>query len=92
MMTKTELIKIIAEEENFNAKDVARIINKAAALVIQKVAEGDAVRFKTFGTFFASNRAERVGKNPRTGEQITIKAHKIPYFRAGQEFKRTVNQ
>lgn len=92
MMTKTDLIKIIAEEENLETKVVEKIINKAAAVIIQKVAEGETVEIKNFGKFLAKDRAERSGINPRTGQPIIIEAHKVPYFKAGKKFKDAVNK
>ncbi len=92
MITKTDLIKIIAEEENFKTDDVKKIINKAVSIIVQKVSEGENINIKNFGTFLSRKRSERSGKNPRTGEPIIIEAHKIPYFKAGKEFKKSVNR
>ena len=91
-MTKTNLIEKIATEENISVKDVAKIINRATEIIVNKVAEGETIAFKNFGTFSLRERSERRGNNPRTGEPIIIEAHKIPYFKAGKLFRKTVNQ
>ena len=83
---------MIAEEENFTKNDVAKIIDKATEVIVQKVAEGEVVSIKNFGSFLYRERSERSGRNPRTGEPIIIEAHKIPYFRASESFKRILNK
>ena len=92
MITKMDLVKIVAEEENFTTSAVASIIDKAASIIIQKVSEGETVNIKDFGTFLVSNRAERNGFNPQTKQPMIIEARKVPHFRAGKAFKTAVNK
>lgn len=92
MITKTDLIKTIAKEENFTVSAVTKIIDKAAEIIVQKVAEGESVGIKNFGTFLAKERAERSGVNPQTKQPIIIEAHKVPHFKAGKAFKEVVNK
>ena len=60
--------------------------------VVKTVSAGDSVQLVGFGTFASGNRAERVGRNPRTGEDITIPAAKTVKFSAGKAFKDSLNK
>ena len=91
-MTKTELIQSIKSETGLPASQIATIINSAIDIIKKKVADGEKVRITDFGTFVANNRAERNGRNPQTGESITIAAHKSPHFKAGKAFKEAVKK
>ena len=91
-MTKTELIQSIKNETGLPASQIAKIINSAIDIIKKKVADGGKVRITDFGTFAANNRAERNGRNPQTGESITIAAHKAPHFKAGKAFKEAVKK
>ena len=92
MISKTNLIEIIAREENITKKDVEKVINKAIDTIIQAVSDGEKVNIKSFGTFISRNRTERTGHDPRTGQSIIIEAHKTPSFKAGKAFKQSVNR
>lgn len=91
-MTKTELIQSIKSETGFSANQVAKTLDSAIDIIKRVVADGDQVRIIDFGTFDVSNRTERNGRNPQTGEAITIAAHRAPHFKAGKAFKDAVNK
>ena len=91
-MTKTELIQSIKNETGLSVSQIATVVNSAIDIIKNKVADGDNVRITDFGTFGVRNRAERNGRNPQTGENITIAAHKTPHFKAGKAFKDAVNK
>ena len=84
-MNKAELIAAV------NADVSQKVAAKAVAAVMDEIKEalkkGDKVQLVGFGSFEVKNKPERKGKNPRTGETITIKASKAPVFKAGQAFK-----
>ena len=86
-MNKAELIAAVAANAGLSQKDAA----KALAAVIDEIKgalkKGDKVSLVGFGSFEVKNKPERKGKNPRTGEAITIKASKVPAFKAGKAFK-----
>ena len=86
-MNKAELIAAVAA----NADVSQKVATKAVAAVMDEIKEalkkGDKVQLVGFGSFEVKNKPERKGKNPRTGEAITIKASKAPVFKAGQAFK-----
>ena len=90
-MQKSELIGKVAIEAKVSNADAERVINKAIEIVMYEVAKGEAVQLIGFGTFSLADKAEKIGRNPRTGEAITIPAHKSPLFKAGKTFKELAN-
>ncbi len=90
-MNKTELIAAIAEDTNLSKADAGRAFESALENLSRALARGDTVQLIGFGTFAVASRAERTGRNPSTGEQITIKASKSPKFTAGKALKDAVN-
>lgn len=90
-MNKTELIAAIAQDTNLSKADAGRVFESALENLSRALARGDTVQLVGFGTFTVASRAERTGRNPSTGEQITIKASKSPKFTAGKALKDAVN-
>lgn len=91
-MNKTELILSVAEETGFSRKNVEIGLNAAINLITKALAEEEKVQIVGFGSFETKARAERMGRNPKTGEDIPIPATKVPTFKAGKALKNTVNQ
>ncbi len=90
-MNKGELIKQMADGAGITLKDAESAL-KAALDGIKKALKGnDKVTLVGFGTFSVSKRKARMGRNPRTGEALRIKARNIPKFSAGRELKNAVN-
>ena len=98
-MTKLELVDAIAEETELFKKDIKKIIDATFETIMAylgeeaKKAEEDRnkVQIIGFGNFEVRDRAERKGRNPQTGEEITIPERKVPVFRAGKTFKDSVD-
>jgi len=90
-MNKSELIDAIAESSELTKADAGRALDGFISAVTSALGKGDAVALVGFGTFAVKERAERKGRNPQTGEEITIKAAKIPSFKAGKALKDSVN-
>jgi len=90
-MNKSELIDAIAEASELTKADAGRALDGFIGAVTGALGKGDAVALVGFGTFSVKERAERKGRNPQTGEEITIKAAKIPSFKAGKSLKDSVN-
>lgn len=86
-MNKAELIAAVAESTNLSKKDAGEALAAIIAEIKGALKKGDKVQLVGFGSFEVKNKPERKGKNPRTGEVITIKASKAPVFKAGQAFK-----
>lgn len=90
-MTKLELIDAIAKKRNMPPHEVERVITAATDIISKTLAAGDKVQLIGFGTLEVHDRAERQGRNPRTGEVITLPASKLPYFKPGKALKAAVN-
>jgi DNA-binding protein HU-beta len=90
-MNKSELIDAIAASAELTKADAGRALDGFVAAVEKALSSGDSVALVGFGTFSVKERAERKGRNPQTGEEITIAAAKIPSFKAGKSLKDSVN-
>jgi DNA-binding protein HU-beta len=90
-LNKTELIAAIAAETNLSKTDAGRAFDSALENLSRALASGESVQLIGFGTFTVASRPERAGRNPATGEQMTIKASKAPKFAAGKALKDMVN-
>jgi len=90
-MNKSELIDAIAESSELTKTDATRALDGFIEAVTNALKNNDSVALIGFGTFSVKERAERKGRNPQTGEEITIKAAKIPSFKAGKSLKDAVN-
>lgn len=91
LMKKTEIISALAETTGLSKADVEKVYNATFELIKDEVSKGNKVSVSGFGIFDISERAEREGRNPATGEKITIPASKSVKFKAGKELKEKVN-
>jgi nucleoid DNA-binding protein len=89
-MTKEELIDKIASGARLSKADAARAINATIGSITSALKKGQSVTLVGFGSFKVTKRKARKGRNPRTGEIITIKATKVPRFSAGKSLKDAV--
>ena len=90
-MSKSQIIKNVATETGCSQQQVNNVLNALCTEIQNIVAGGEKAVLVGFGTFYPSKRNESTGRNPRTGEPITIKAAIAPKFRAGKKFKEAVN-
>lgn len=89
-MNKTELIAAVAEKAELSKKDADAAVAAVLDAVTEALAQGDKVQLIGFGTFEVRERAERQGRNPKTGEAMTIAASKVPAFKAGNALKNAI--
>ncbi len=89
-MNKAELIAAAAEQAGLSKKDTEAAINAAIDAIVASLKQGDKVQLVGFGAFEVKARAARIGRNPRTKEQIEIPASKIPVFKPGKALKDAV--
>ena len=90
-MNKKELIDAVANVMGSTKKDAEAAITAVFDVITDALSEGTEVSVSGFGKFTVSERAERQGRNPLTGESITIAASKSPKFKAGKALKDAVN-
>ena len=89
-MNKTDLIGNIAEKSGMAKKDVESVLNGFFGEVTSALSQGDKVQLIGFGTFETRKRNGRTGRNPQTGEAITIAESVVPAFKAGNKLKEAV--
>lgn len=90
-MNKSELIATVAQKTGLKNTEAAKAVDTILESVVQAVAKGQEVRLVGFGSFTATKREARQGRNPRTGETLNIPATTIPKFKPGKEFKEAVS-
>lgn len=91
-MIKSEFIKNIAEKSNLTEEDSEAVLKGMIESIKETVAKGEKVQLVGFGAFQPKVRAARMGRNPRTNEEISIAATTVPVFKAGKEFKDLINK
>ena len=90
-MNKAELIQAVAAQSGESKSTVERVLTGFEAAVSNELAAGGSGALGGFGSFAVADKPERQGRNPRTGEPLTIAAHKTPKFKAGANLKAAVN-
>ena len=91
-MNKAELINSVAATAEVSKKEAEAVITATLDAITAALKEGDKVQLVGFGSFEVKTRAARVGRNPRTGEEIPISEAKLPVFKAGKALKDAVAQ
>ena len=91
-MNKTELVAAMAEQTNLSKKDAEAALKAFVDVVSEELKKGEKIQLVGFGTFEVTERAAREGRNPRTGEMMSIAASKAPKFKAGKALKDIVNE
>jgi len=89
---KGELIELVREKTGKTKKDVQLIINETFKTIQDVLLKGDTINIKGFGALKVSGRKERIGRNPATGEKITIPAYKTVVFKISDLFRETLNK
>jgi DNA-binding protein HU-beta len=89
-MNKAQLINEVAKRSGITKKDAKAAVDAVFSSIKDALAKGQRVRLIGFGTFEVRKRNQRRGKNPKTGQTITIPARKVPAFKASSELKRVV--
>lgn len=90
-MNKSELVAAMAEQAEISKKSAEAALNAFMDTVKGELENGGKVQLVGFGTFEVGERAAREGRNPQTGEAISIPAAKVPKFKAGKALKEAVN-
>ena len=91
-MNKAELIDAAAEKAGLSKKDTETALTAVIDVITEALSKDEKVQLVGFGSFEVKSRAARIGRNPRTKEQIDIPASKIPVFKAGKALKDTVSK
>lgn len=91
-MTKSELILRLAEANpHLYQRDVERIVSTVFEEITEALARGDRVELRGFGAFSVKRRDARVGRNPRTGDQVDVQEKFVPFFKTGKQLRERLN-
>ena len=92
-MTKSELIQRLADKyPHLYMRDIEKIVDTVLGGIADALVRGDRVELRGFGTFSVKSRAARVGRNPRTGESVSVAAKTMPFFKTGKELRDRLNK
>ncbi|MEB4860805.1 MULTISPECIES: HU family DNA-binding protein [Priestia] len=89
-MKKAEFIEAVASKSELTKQDAKKAVDALFETISTTLAKGEKIQLVGLGTFEVRERSERTGRNPQTGEEMTIPATKVPGFKAGKEFKEAV--
>jgi integration host factor subunit beta len=91
-MIKSELIeKLAAGNPHLMHRDVEKIVNVIFEEITSALSRGDRVELRGFGAFSVKHRPARIGRNPRTGDQVDVSEKYVPYFKTGKELRIRLN-
>ena len=90
-MNKAELIAAVAEKTGFSKKDGEKVVNATLEAITQALAQGEKVQLVGFGVYEVKKRGARIGRNPKTKEEIQIPSSSVPVFKAGKALKEAVD-
>ncbi|MBW8881501.1 MAG: integration host factor subunit beta [Asticcacaulis sp.] len=91
-MLKSELIERLASEyPHLTQKDVERAVNLILESMISTLEKGGRVELRGFGALSVRSRPARAGRNPRTGESVSVPAKHVPFFKSGKELRERLN-
>ena len=92
-MIKSVLVQRIVEQNpHLYQRDVEKIVNSILGEIVIALARGDRVEMRGFGVFSVRHRPARVGRNPRTGNQVAVDRKAVPFFKAGKEMRQRLNR
>lgn len=91
-MNKSELIKALAEESNIALEDATSIVNIFFDSMKKSLFAGDRVEIRGFGSFKIKDYGAYAGRNPKTGQTVSVVPKKLPFFRAAKELKEFINE
>ncbi|MEM7044793.1 MAG: integration host factor subunit beta [Pseudomonadota bacterium] len=91
-MTKSDLIKRLADANpHLTQRDIEKIVSTVFDEVTEALARRDRVELRGFGAFSVREREARVGRNPRTGAEVSVPDKVVPYFKTGKELRERLN-
>lgn len=89
-MNKSELVEQLATQKDISNKRAEEVVNLVFSLMTEALAEGDRIEIRGLGSFVIKDYESYTGRNPKTGELITVRPKKLPFFKVGKELKERV--
>lgn len=90
-MNKSDLVKSLAKETNLPMRKAEEIVDMVFNTMGDALVDGDRIEVRGFGSFVVKEYKGYTGRNPKTGELITVKGKRLPFFKTGKELKEKVN-
>jgi integration host factor subunit beta len=90
-MTKAELVEEVAKESDLTKKDAEVIVQTVLDSITDALQRGEGVELRGFGSFRIRSRSPRLGRNPKTGSDVSVPAKNIPHFKSGKELRDILN-
>ncbi len=91
-MIKSELVAKLAEQTNLNKSDAERVVSTVFDEITKALVAGNRVELRGFGVLSVRERNARVGRNPKTGEKVSVEAKRVPFFKAGKIINDALNK
>lgn len=91
-MTKRELVIEVAEKLGYTQNEVASIVQATLDAIVESLAEGERLEIRNFGVFEVKSRDARIGRNPRTGQEVPIRRKRVASFKPGKALKEMVQE
>jgi len=89
-VTKKDIVTKVSNDTNVAQVDVKKVVQKTLDVIVESLERGETVELRNFGVFKVKNRRGRVGRNPRTGEEVQVPEKKVVVFKAGLILKGKV--
>ena len=92
-MIKSELVgRVAAANPHLYQRDVENVVNAILDAISEALSRGDRVELRGFGAFSVKSRPAREGRNPRTGERVSVAQKSVPFFKSGKEMRARLNK
>lgn len=91
-MNNSDLISILKDKASLSTKEAKNFCNTFFGAIMESLGNGDRVEIRGFGSFTVKEYKPYTGRNPRTGERITVPSKKLPFFKVGKELKEIVDK
>ena len=92
-MTKSELIELIARKQpQFGYKDIELVVKTSLEHMVSALSTGERIEIRGFGSFSLHYRPSRIGRNPKSGEPVSLSAKYVPHFKPGKDLRERVNE
>ena len=90
-VTRTTLVEALNQEVGLSRNECAELLEDVLRIITDRLAEGATVKIANFGSFFVRHKGPRMGRNPKTGEEVPILARRVVVFKPAQKLKHRVN-
>ena len=90
-MTKADLVESVAKEAEMTKKDAEQLVEIIFDSIVNTLNKGEKIELRGFGSFRVRHRNARKGRNPKTGEAVSIPAKRVAYFKPGKDLKELIN-